>query len=118
MKQLAAGHLIYISDYDDRFPNRDNWMDALQPYTKHETILHCPTLAETGNSQLHGYCFHSVLSNAKLPSSPETVELVFESINQAKNASGNLDSLPNPGRHKGFNNVAYADSHAESVGEK
>lgn len=119
VKQLAVGHLIYISDYDDRFPNRDDWMDAIQPYTKNEGIFRCPVVAESKDPHLYGYCFHSILSNAKLPAHPETVELVFESISRARNASGNLESLPKPGRHKsskgGFNNIAYADGHVKDV---
>lgn len=115
LKQLAVGHIIYADDYDERFPDRDVWMDALEPYTKNKDILICPVIKELKDPHLYGYCFNAVLSSAKIPPNPEKVELVFDSINQARSASGTLESVPQPGRHKSMNNIAYADGHAKAV---
>ncbi|MBC8064001.1 MAG: DUF1559 domain-containing protein [Chlorobia bacterium] len=121
VKQMALACIMYASDYDDRFPNRDNWMDASVPYLKDEDLLQCNILQrERKDPQIYGYAFNGQLSNAKLPRRPDFVELVFESMNLARNASGSKGSLPNPGRHKvgdglPSNNVSYADGHAKAI---
>lgn len=119
LKQLATANLIYSTDFDDRFTNRDVWMDAIEPYTKNKELFTCPAFAEGKDPQVYGYCFHGKLSNAKLPANPEQVELLFDSINLARNASGDISSLPTPARHEmrssavRMNNIAYADSHVK-----
>lgn len=118
LKQLAIGHIMYAADYDERFPDRDAWMDALKPYAKNEDVFICPVIKELEDPQLYGYAFNSTLSGAKVLPNPEKVELVFDSINQARNASGTLESLPNPGRHDGMNNIAYADGSTKAVRTK
>lgn len=121
VKRLSISTIIYAADFNDRFPNRDIWLDSISPYVKTQDKLICPTIFAERNAQLYGYAFSGKLSNAKFPPKPETVPLVFESINLAKNASGELSSLPNPGRHphssgeRGSNNIGYADGHAKSV---
>jgi prepilin-type processing-associated H-X9-DG protein len=116
MKNHATAAIIYLSDYDDRFPNRDNWIDATYPYAmKGWYSVVCPEVYKEHNPQLFGYCFNAKLSNAKAPKDATTTPLIFDSVNLARNASGGLDSLPNPGRHEGMNNIAYADGHAKSV---
>ena len=118
VKQLGIGQLIYVADYDDRFPNRDNWMDASLPYIKREETFHDPIFKKT--PALYGYCFNAQLSLAKTPATGTAeIPLIFDSTNQARNASGSLASLPSPGRHKNrnsdssFNNIGYADSHVK-----
>ncbi len=115
LKQLATGFTIYSADYDDKFPNRDVWTGIIQLYTKNLEIYKCPAFEEAKDPQVYGYCFNRRLSNAALPPNPEKVELVFDSINLAKNASGTQESLPRPGRHNGKNVIAYADGHAKAV---
>lgn len=116
LKQLALANLMYAPENNDRFPNRDSWMDAIQPYVRNHKILHCPQLQKDKKDEnVFGYAFHGLLSSSRIPKQPETVPLVFESMNLAKNASGTLVSLPKPGRHEGGgkhgNFVTYADGH-------
>lgn len=122
MKQLAVGQLIYLADYDDRFPDRDSWMDATYPYIKREDNYHCPILQKGKPApQIYGYCFNGEMSKAKLPAKDaDKIPLLFESDNVARNASGPFQ-VPNPGRHRsvgseqGANNVVYVDAHARSI---
>lgn len=121
LKRLSVSTIIYAADYNELLPNRDTWLDDIYPYIKTQDKLICPIVNQERNPQLYGYAFNGRLSSAKSPAKPEAVPLIFESINLAKNASGDLDSLPSPGRHphytskNGANNIGYADGHAKSV---
>lgn len=116
VKMLALANLIYQADWDDRFPLRDSWMDAIDVYVKSEHRLRCPALqTPEPNPQLYGYAFHRDRSGQKSPANPETAPLIFESIDLAKNAFGTLDSLPRPGRHEGKSIVGYADGSAKAI---
>ena len=116
LKQLAIAQTVYAKDYDDRLPDRDKWMDVIAPYWKNPLPLVCPSLVKEHDPQIYGYCFNGELSHAKVPAQPESVPLIFDSINLARNASGSLDSLPVPARHlDDRNNIVYADTHAKSV---
>lgn len=120
IKQLAIASIIYSVDYDERFAGRDTWRDSIRLYTESKDSLVCPVIFMEKNPQLYGFAFYGKLSNAKPPPEPQTVALIFESINLSRNASGDLASLPNPGRHpshtggKGSYNIAYADGHAKN----
>ena len=119
VKQLGLATMIYAGDADERYPLRDAWMDALVPYTKNESIYHCPVVPKG----TYGYALDSRRSGAKPPPDPARAPLIFESANPIRNASDPLLSLPNPGRHPGRaeggdmgrNSVAYADGHAKVV---
>jgi len=123
LKQVAVGQIIYASDYDDHFPDRDVWMDTVFPYMKNERNYHCPAFQkDEPKPDTYGYCFNAELSLAKIPAKePEFKPLTFDSVNLARNASGAIDSLPSPGRHKSersdaaYNTVAYADGHAKGL---
>ena len=117
VKQLAILQIMYAADYDDRFPLRDSWMDATYAYRKRSDILRCPTFVrdKEGPKNIYGYAMNLTLSGAKEPPKPETVPLIFESVNLARNASGTLDSLPNPGRHEKRSIIGYSDGHAKAV---
>lgn len=120
-KQMAIASLMYAGDHDDHLPLRDSWMDAITPLAKNNTMMfQCPTLYSKGRDEnIYGYAFYGPLSGALVPKQPETVPLVFDSLNLARNASGTLESAPKPGRHatsKGpRNSVAYADGHVSRV---
>ncbi len=120
VKQISTALIIYASDVNDRFPPRDTWMDASYPYTKTETIWHCPSVPKN----VYGYAFNGALSRASQVKllDPAGTPLVYDSVNPIRNASDLCASLPLPGRHRarndrgpGRNNVAYADGHAKGV---
>ncbi|MBI5706569.1 MAG: hypothetical protein HZC36_06230 [Armatimonadetes bacterium] len=130
LKQIAQGALMYSEDYDGTLPNRDRWMDQLQPYLASRTmpngeedrfaIFRCPQLKKDGeaNRSVFGYAMNARLSDKKLASfkKPETTRLCYDSSNLAKNASDLVNSRPNPPRHRNStkNVTAYLDGHAKA----
>lgn len=114
IKKLAMGVIMYTSDYDDRLPNRDSWMNAIHDYTKDAHLYTDPDIKAKGQ---HGYAFDSRLSNKNqtLVRHPDQHPLVYDSINLARNASDPFNSLPNPGRHEGRNSIGYLDGHAKRI---
>jgi len=112
LKQLALGLTMCSDDCDGSLPNRDAWMDLIEPYTKRPQIEHCSVVKSPG---LYGYALNASIDRLSKVSNPVTTPLVYDSVNLARNASDLVTSLPNPGRHKGANNIAYADGHAKSA---
>jgi hypothetical protein len=116
LKQLGTGIQIYMTDWNDRFPLRDTWMDATGIYTKRPDIYHSPALqSPRENPDIYGYCFNAKLSGAEVSYPVDTVPMVFDSVNLARNASGGIDSLPSPSRHKEGNHVGFVDTHVRTV---
>lgn len=116
VKQQALAVLIYAGDNEDRFVPRQRWMDTTSAYLKNEDLRHCPSVAKGA----YGYAYNAGLSGLRQAELglPEIVPMVYDSIRSARNASDSLLSFPNPGRHKGQDNVAYADGHAKRVPAK
>ena len=119
VKQLAGAMILYSEDNDGRFPLRDNWMDSTGNYRRPRTVR-CVVFADDRDSpqNQYGYAMNQAMSGSKEPKDPDTVPLVFDSINLARNASGTLESLPNPPRHGKVDNIGYADGHVKGVGPK
>lgn len=117
VKQLALMQIMYSADYDDRFPLRDNWMDSTKEYRKGDDMLRCPSFSwdESSPKNQYGYAMNQVMSGAKATSPSADMPLLFDSINLARNASGTLDSLPDPARHNGKNTIGYADGHVKRM---
>jgi len=117
VKQIAYMQILYSADFDDRYPLRDNWMDSTTGYRKGDDMLRCPTFADDRNApkNQYGYAMNQAMSGRKPPPNYAEVPLVFDSINLARNASGTLDSLPDPPRHGKGNIIGYADGHAKGV---
>jgi prepilin-type processing-associated H-X9-DG protein len=113
-KQQGLALTLYVEDNGGHYPPREAWKDLTRKYLVGETskyALRCPVLGEGA----FGYAFNSALSGQKVPPTPETVPVVYDSSNLTRNASDRFASLPSPGRHKGKNNVGYADGHAKAV---
>ena len=63
-KQLGTGMMMYVQDYDERFPNwrtivpvsatypngKITWVESMQPYSKNTKIWSCPSDALNGNT--------------------------------------------------------------------
>lgn len=120
VKQCVTALAIYVGDFNDRLPLRDEWMDSILPYTRNERSLHCPAVQEANelNQHLYGYSFDSRLSGADVSKvgNPVQTVLVFESVNLARNASDPFISQPDPPRkhgNKSGNMIGYLDGHAE-----
>jgi hypothetical protein len=104
LQKYSTGMSMYLTDNDDRFPDRDQWMTALAPYTPGGGNLYCPTVADIPGA--YGYAMNSDLSRRPLDTIPNsTTPAVYDSINMGLNASDGLKSLPYPSRH-GRKNIA------------
>lgn len=103
---------MYAEDWD--LPPRENWMDAITPYTKNHVMEHC---SEVRGPAEYGYAYNSQLSGldeTKI-ADPGKLPMIYDSTNLARNASDPVASLPKPGRHEGRNSISYADGHARAA---
>jgi hypothetical protein len=123
MKQADLGIMMYAADSDDLLPLAANWMDSTRLYTKQEQVYHSPGIPEIGmNGQPQfGIAFRRSLASANLDKifRPEEVALIFDSSDLSRNASGELELLPNPPRYgsndERKNLVGFADGHAKFI---
>src|SRR5579864_5075274 len=63
-KQLAIGLMMYVQDYDNRFPPASTWQPDLYPYTKNVQLFVCPDRPRLPV----GYAFNSALSGRAIDS--------------------------------------------------
>ena len=116
VKQLGLALVLYANDHDDRFPDRDQWMDAAGEYAKGPQIFHCPEVAKRDAWNRFGYSFDAALSRQQtFKFDEQAAPLVYDSVNEARNASDRFNSLPKPGRHDGANNIVFTDAHARRM---
>jgi len=116
LSRLGAGLSSYAADNDDRLPVADRWMDELQTAGTRDRNLHCPEVRSV-NPGAFGYAFNKEMSGKKVSEvKPNTVAL-FDSTFLTRNATSGIESLPNPGRHKGrgktSNNLIMLDGSME-----
>src|SRR5579871_3991518 len=64
VRQTCMAVQMYVQDYDDRYPLRDNWMDSNLPYDKDQKLYQCPTV-RAKNPTANGYAYNSKLSGKK-----------------------------------------------------
>ncbi|MBM3477200.1 MAG: hypothetical protein FJX75_28360 [Armatimonadetes bacterium] len=115
MKQLGLAELMYVQDYDERYPPADKWCDAtsLGYITKWETH-HCPA-----DSAAFSYAMNHKLSRVSLGrvEDPRRTILLYESRTGRRNECDQRgtpgDSVPDPPRHQGGNNFGFVDGHVE-----
>lgn len=112
MKQQGTAMMMYAQDYDERFPAEpDKWIDAVYSYVKQEHVFKCPSLRETE----FGYAFYTRLAGkpSENLTNAATVEMIFESVDRRKNATGNKAKFST--RHDGLGNIAFADGHGKAL---
>ena len=127
-KQLGFSVIMYTSDNDDRYMLATNWMDTIQPYLRNEPILHSLALQRPGSAEVpiqstpYGIAFRKSLAGVDCNNLvvPEQIAVLFDSTELGRNASGELNLLPDPPRHKSkdgtpCNLVGFADGHVKSV---
>ena len=120
VKQIILATQMYSQENDGKLPLIRNWMDSTEKYTKRESVYHAFFLnpADPKPTAFYGFAFRRSLSGAKESKIPDPAEkaMIFDSIDVRKNASGELDLLPNPPRYNlswgRANLIGFADGHA------
>lgn len=119
-KRCAIAAIMYSTDYDDRLPPADKWMDLTLQYAKDEAVFVSPA-ARDSDPQAYGFAFRKALSkkqSAKIED-PQDWATVFDSTILTRNANSDLETLPNPPRYgsgsTASNMIAFADGHAKAT---
>ena len=113
VKQVSTGLLMYVSDWDEIYPDSANWCESLDEYMKNREVLVCPEAPK----QDCGYAFNAALSNLHLAAvdDPANTVALFES-DRGWNAAGDPAALlPIEPRHLGGDNFGYIDGHARGL---
>jgi prepilin-type processing-associated H-X9-DG protein len=118
-KQIALGNMMYVQDYDERFPMAASWQDGVDPYIKRDTVFKCPEahyVTEPSSPVVSSYAFNNELDMMKLArlAEPRDTVLTYDSTNFIRNSNDAITSLPTPGRHITGNNISFADGHAQT----
>jgi prepilin-type processing-associated H-X9-DG protein len=116
VKQLGIALRMYQEDYDGRFPQASEWMDATYPYDKNKSVYRC-TSVDASHPNDFGYAFNASLSLKALDKSkaPEKIVVLYDSNDLRWNAyASGRTGAANPPRHKGMNNFAFADGHVKA----
>jgi prepilin-type processing-associated H-X9-DG protein len=110
LKQLSTALLMYMQDYDERFPPADRWTPNLQPYIKNNSVYKCPS-----DPKPHGYAMNKNLSRGSLADveRPAEITALFESNLHRPSANGTATAVAKPPRHMGGNNYAFIDGHVK-----
>jgi hypothetical protein len=113
VKQLSLGFEMYVQDYDDYFPQRQTWNEAIYPYTKNLNVLLCPLEI---NRTLPSYALNASLNLYKYKdiATPAQTPMIFDAI-PGKNRAGWTEILPSPPRHFGADIIGFVDGHAKAV---
>jgi hypothetical protein len=116
LKKLYDAVKIYAESYDDTLPPADRWMTALTDPTQQlaeEPWLHCPEVSQPGGSE-YGYAMNAAVGGKRLSEiqDQDKTPLFYDSSKREKDAHDNLESLPQPGRHGGRNNVVMVNGTA------
>lgn len=116
LKQIGLGLVLYAGDFDDRLPDADKWMDAINPYIVNERRLVDPTLKEPKPGQ-YGFAFYLHLSRVDIETvaDHDQVPLAFQSSDLRRNAAGDLSLLPKPPRSDDMNAVVFLDTHVKRI---
>jgi hypothetical protein len=110
MRQLAGSLAAYAADNDDLLPPAGRWMDATIDRNP-PAAYHCTAFK---NENDYGIALNSSLAGDKHIPDKNRV-LLFDSTNLVRNATAPLETMPNPGRHGGYNVVAFIDSHVRAL---
>jgi len=117
VRQLALGVVMYLQDYDERYPLTNTWNDAITPYTRHESIFHCPSVEEEAEEKLPTYAMNRRLTALPADSIEQMdIVMLFDSL-PGKNLAGGTGLFPAPLRHGAGrgNTIGYLDQHVKLV---
>ncbi len=115
VKQAGTALMVYASNFDDRYPPADRWVDLSQKENVNEIVLPDQTgkvapgtFYHAMNSGLSG------LSLAKLEDASQTVA-TFWSTKPDRNANDKVESVRWSRPRNGFTVVSLADSSARAL---
>jgi prepilin-type processing-associated H-X9-DG protein len=109
-KQICLAFMMYMQDYDQTLPLKEEWTDDLMPYIRNEQVFTCPAKPDLA----WGYGFNEKLAGLKERKleGPAQLVLLYESDTGEKNAVGAGETLAAP-RHQGGLNFGFADGHVK-----
>lgn len=103
-KQIALGMLMYVQDYDERFPHRaDQFKSSIMPYIKNEQVFHCPS--DPGGPVSYSFNYQLQAVPMARVAQPANTVLIYEGSHSKLNF-----------RHDGRATVAFADGHVKLIG--
>jgi prepilin-type processing-associated H-X9-DG protein len=115
LKKIGLGMMMYVQDYDEKYPQSRDWNQSLEPYLKDNLLYNCPTIQPLS----YGYAYNSAIESVhqgEIENATSVVAL-FDSQQITKNASGGLNDVAY--RHKWLSgsgaNVAFADGHVRFI---
>ena len=118
-KNIVLSAIMYSNDYDERFP-LSNWIDSLTKYVT--ASWHSMNPAELFKDpaepdELYGYAVNkeSAGCDTTKAQSLDTMAAFFDSPLNRRNAISSDKLLPNPPRHRGYNNMAFMDGHVRRL---
>ncbi len=97
---LAIAMEMYATDYDERYPPADRWVDLTQHYIRSAPTYRCPRDRSTARSS---YGMNSAVSGMQMMSVPDDVVRLYETAHPGDNPHGSPDDVPFPPRHLGGN---------------
>jgi prepilin-type processing-associated H-X9-DG protein len=120
LKQLELALIMYVSDYDEKFPAAEEWPGATYPYLKNAQIHICPSdsrpskqthtyAGAPGGAMPTSYTINTALGGSYLGGMPNPAYTV--SLYEGTTISGDLTSPAV--RHNQGLNVGFADGHVK-----
>jgi hypothetical protein len=118
VKQHALALAMYSTDFDDRLPEAEGWIDLSMPYSKNEDVYVDPLLVDRKPGE-SGYAFFLPMSgvDSMKVEAPDKMPMTFQSSDLSRNANGYLDLLPNRLQKRRGNIVSFIDAHAKVMSE-
>jgi len=115
VKGIALTVQMYLGDYNDVFPPAGTWCDAMEPYIRNRAVYVCPEMRDVPC----GYGFNAGLDSLPMRRlvDPEYTIVIFET-DVGWNATGQLERLRDPPRHRGGDNFGFADGRGQWVGRR
>jgi hypothetical protein len=112
LKRLGWGLLMYIQDYDERFPPYRNWEELMYFYLKSKDEFFCIYSKEPYKSYYAAFAPLKLRPLAQIEKPAETPAF-YDSTSTKPSSYDFLTSLPIPERHDGRNCVVYVDGYTE-----
>ena len=138
LKQIGTATLMYIQDYDEKYPGHqggstatDDWPMSVVPYTKNAQLFQCPSASPapthmliSGYGLCYGYnCYYfQFQSQAQIQDVVETILCADDNGDNRIGPDYAVREARVPGcthclvpRHNEMINITFADGHAKAM---